>query len=183
MRGWIENLADRVDELQTRGLIPSLDELAASDVFTDAVVNATRAAQATHQQEKLDALRNGVLNSLGPDAPTVDEQARFFRLVEQMTPSHLRLLAFLHDQGAAFDRAGIARPDPMPPLLWMAIEAGLPEFNANRTWYDLLLFDTSIAGLTIRDDAGTQLTTSEVFVSYTTDLGKRFLAFISPTPS
>jgi hypothetical protein len=79
-------------------------------VFVDAVVNATRAAQATHQSEKLDALRNGVLHSLDEDAPTLDEQARFFRLVEQLTPAHLRMLRFLNDPGPHSTR--LASNDP-----------------------------------------------------------------------
>lgn len=45
--------------------------------------------------EKLAALRNAVLNCLGPGAPKADEQAQFFSLVDRFTPSHLRVLAFM----------------------------------------------------------------------------------------
>src|SRR5690349_19392784 len=69
MRQWLEELAHAVSELQQRDEMPTFEELADSDVFADAVVNATRAAQATHRAEKLSALKNGVLNSLAPNAP------------------------------------------------------------------------------------------------------------------
>ena len=78
--------------------------------FVDAVVHATRAAQATHQEEKLEALRNGVLHSLLPDASSEDEQARFFRLIDQFTPAHLHLLELLDDAGTYFDSRSIQRP-------------------------------------------------------------------------
>jgi hypothetical protein len=106
MAAWLEDLAESVAALEERTDGLSFEKLAEDEGFVDAVVAATRAAQATHAQEKLDALRNGVLNTLGPDAPSLDEQARFFRLVEQFTPAHLRLLAFLDDPGPVFDPAG-----------------------------------------------------------------------------
>lgn len=89
---WLADLAAEVERLGLR-----VEGLADEPAFVDAVVTATRAAQATHQAEKLRALRNGVLHSVGPDAPEVDEQARFFRLVEQFSPSHLELLALFAD--------------------------------------------------------------------------------------
>jgi hypothetical protein len=56
MREWLDDLAEAVHELQGRAEHTSgFDELAEDDVFVDAVINATRAAQATHQKEKLDA--------------------------------------------------------------------------------------------------------------------------------
>ena len=42
--------------------------------------------------EKFDALGNGVLGSIGPFAPSREEQTRFFRLVDQFSVAHLRLL-------------------------------------------------------------------------------------------
>jgi hypothetical protein len=82
---WLDQLAEAVDQLGRR-----FEDLAGDEVFVDAVINATRAAQTTHQQEKLDALRHAVVNSVAPGAPDVDEQARFFRLVEQRSAAHLR---------------------------------------------------------------------------------------------
>jgi hypothetical protein len=173
MKLWLEDLAHAVDEMQE-----TLEELTDDDVFLDAVVNATRAAQATHQQEKLDALRNGVVHSVGPDAPTIDEQARFFRLIEEFTPSHLRLLAFLDDPGAVFDAAGIARPELMAGARSHLLEAGMPEFRGQKPWYDLLMSDLTRASLVVGQLGGMQ-TGGSLWVSATSDLGKRFLAFIA----
>jgi hypothetical protein len=178
MDRWLDELAVAVSQLQERTDGLSFEDLADKDDFVDAVVAATRAAQATHADEKLTALRNGVLNTLGPDAPTLDEQARFFRLVEQFTPSHLRLLAFLDDPGAVFDAAGIVRP---------AIAAGgrssllehLPEFKDRRDWYTLLGRDLADAGLTNFSGLNAMQTGPSLWQSGTSDLGRRFLAFIS----
>jgi hypothetical protein len=107
MTAWLEDLAEAVDELQEQGAA-TLEDLVHDDVFLDAVALATRAAQATHQQEKRAALRNGVLHSVGPDAPDVDQQARFFRFVEELGPPHLLLLELFADPPAFYASRGIA---------------------------------------------------------------------------
>ncbi|MEV6527448.1 hypothetical protein AB0M43_36540 [Longispora sp. NPDC051575] len=180
MRDWLEELAEAVSELQEERTTPlTFEELAEDDRFVDAVVAATRAAQATHAEEKLKALRNGVLSTLGPDAPTLDEQARFFRLVDQFTPAHLRLLAFLDDPGAAFDRASIERPDIYMGGRGDLIEKGLPEFLDRRDWYDLLDRDLGAASLTSHGGLHVMQTGPSLWQPSTSGLGKRFLAFIS----
>ncbi|WP_422772112.1 hypothetical protein ACN28C_03170 [Plantactinospora sp. WMMC1484] len=94
---WFDDVAEMLTDLESRPGGRSFEDLASDEGFADAFFTATRAAQATHRAEKLAALRNGVLNSLSPDAPELDEQLRFFRLVDQFTPAHLRLLHLLDD--------------------------------------------------------------------------------------
>jgi hypothetical protein len=179
LQTWFEGVAEAIAELQEATEDwPAFEELSNDDAFVDAVVQATRAAEATHQAEKLGALRNGVLNSVGPDAPSIDEQARFIRLVDQMTASHLRLLAFLNDPGSAFDEAGVVRPDIYMGGRASLIEA-LPEFSTRpRDWIDLLSADLSAAALTNHGGLHTMQTGASLWQSGTSDLGRRFLAFI-----
>ena len=62
---WLDDLAEAVEELQRQVEEPlTFEQLAENEGFMDAVVTATRASHATHQKEKLAALRNGVLNTL-----------------------------------------------------------------------------------------------------------------------
>lgn len=176
---WMEDLAEALTELQERTDGLSIEELADDDAFADAVITAARAAQATHREEKLTALRNGVLNTLGPNAPSLDEQARFFRLVEEFTPAHLRLLAFLNDPGKVFDDDGRARPELVMGGRGNILEDAMPEFRDRRAWYDLLDRDLGAAGLT--NHGGLHVTQSgpSLWHPATSDLGRRFLAFIS----
>jgi hypothetical protein len=179
MRAWLEDLAGAVSELEGASANAlSFDDLADNEVFTDAVVNATRAAQATSQEAKLRALKNGVLHSIAPDAPSADEQARFFRLVEDFTPAHLRLLSFLNDPGATFDAAGIRRPSYMTGSTSALLEEALPEFRSQRDWYDLLAADLGTAGLTSRGLHGL-MTSSGLWQPSTSAVGRRFLRFVS----
>ena len=181
MQVWLENLADVVADLQTRLGGIDFDTLAEDERFIDAVVSATRAAQATHDEEKLTALRNGVLNTLGPNAPTEDEQLRFFRFVEQFSPAHLRLLRFFHDPGAGFDAAGITRPGYLAGGRATLLEDGMPEFRDKREWSALLFGDLYTAGLT-NGALGDMQSGESLWLSATSPLGDRFLAFVSNPP-
>jgi hypothetical protein len=82
---WFTELAEGVEELrqQVDGL--DLDALAGDDRFTDAVASATRTIEHTHQTEKIEALRNAVLNSAVPGAPDADTQAIMMNLVDRFT--------------------------------------------------------------------------------------------------
>lgn len=180
MQDWLDDLAEAVSELQgEQGESLDFEDLAGDPVFVDAVVNATRCAQATHQEEKLDALRNAVVNSIGQDSPGIDEQARFFRLVEQFTPAHLRLLSLLHDPGAVLDSGGIERPNFAMGGRSSIIEL-LPEFSGNAAWYQLLANDLASAGLTNHGGLNTTISGPSLWLSTTTELGNRFLRFIAP---
>jgi hypothetical protein len=179
---WMEDLAEAITDLQNRDDGLSFEELADDDAFADAVITAARAAQATHREEKLTALRNGVLNTLGPNAPSLDEQARFLRLVEEFTPAHLRLLAFLNDPGKTFDDAGRVRPDLLAGGRGNLLEDAMPEFKDRRNWYDLLDRDLGAAGLTNHGGLHVTQGGSSLWHSATSELGQRFLAFISKPP-
>src|SRR2546430_380405 len=86
---WFTELAEGVEELRQRMDGLSVEALAGNDVFTDAVVMATRTVEHTHQAEKIQALRNAVLNSVAPGAPDADTQAvNILTLVDRFTPSH-----------------------------------------------------------------------------------------------
>jgi len=87
----LADLSDRVGGL-------SLESLAQNDTFLDALAHASRIAVSTGQQEKLDALRNAVLNAALPSGDIdADTQAIFLRHIGDLTPSHLHMLKLLVD--------------------------------------------------------------------------------------
>jgi hypothetical protein len=59
---WFTELAEGVEALRKRVGDLDLETLADNDLFVDAVVTATMTAQHAHQAEKIEALRNAVLN-------------------------------------------------------------------------------------------------------------------------
>ncbi len=174
---WLDDLAKAVDDLQQQLDAPlSFEELAEDPAFIDAVVHATRAAQATHQQEKLDALRNAVLNSTLVGAPDVDEQARFFRLIDQFTPAQLRMLAYLNDPAGWYQRHNIEQQQYMAGSRLHALQTALPEFDS-QDWALLVAKDLADNSLLIANLTGV-VSGGAVYDALTTPLAKRLLTFI-----
>jgi hypothetical protein len=109
--GWFTQLAEGVDELQKRfdGFDP--ESLADIEQFLDAVVTATRPVDRSSQREKIEALWNAVLNSALSTAPDHDVQQLYLGLIDDLTPTHLRLLTLLNDPPAWFnERPQLQRP-------------------------------------------------------------------------
>lgn len=92
LNDWCEELRLRLNELSQKvdGLTP--ETLATNDAFVSAFAQATQAALKSHQIEKLEALRNAVLNVAAGSAPDEDLQSIFLNLIDSFTPLHLRLL-------------------------------------------------------------------------------------------
>jgi hypothetical protein len=175
---WLEELAEVVRRLSEQGLDP--ETLADNDLFVDAVVSTTRIIEHTHQQEKIEALRNAVLNSVAPDAPDADTQAIFLSLLDRFTPSHLRLLVLLNDPPAWFAARGIPVPQAgMAGSRTQTVEAGLPEMAGRQPFYNLLVGELNAAGLMNASVMG-MVSASAIMDSLTTDLGAQFVRFVMP---
>lgn len=92
---WCENLRLSLNALSATVAELTPEKLAASEEFTSAFAQAAQAAIRTHDQEKLEALRNAILNVALNQNPDTDKQAIFLSLIDSLTPVHLRMLKFL----------------------------------------------------------------------------------------
>jgi len=177
---WLTELAEAVDKLGERVGDLDIETLADNDRFVDAVVAATRTVEHTHQDEKINALRNAVLNSVAPDAPDADTQAIFLDLIDRYTPSHLRLLTLWDDPTAWFASHDLAPPQGvMAGSRALTVEAGLPEMQGRKDFYGLIADELISAGMLTASLSGMVSGTS-LMDRLTTDFGRQFVRFISP---
>lgn len=138
MKIWLDNLAEAVERL---GL--DLDALATDDVFIDTLIAATNAATNTAHEEKMHALRNAVLSSAQIESrPEEEMSVRFIRLVDEMSLSHLRLMAYFEDPRKWFEDAGNrSLPDISTHLELASIAMGWEGSGSSRL--DWLIEDLS----------------------------------------
>ena len=177
---WFTELAEGVEELRQRVDGLDLEALAGNDLFVDAVVTATRTVEHTHQAEKIEALRNAVLNSVAPDAPDADTQAIILNLIDRFTPSHLRLVTLWDDPPAWFASHGIPQPQgAFAASRTVTVEAGLPEMQGRKDFYLLVASELSSAGMLTASLSG-MVQPSALMSRLTTDFGRQFVRFISP---
>jgi hypothetical protein len=178
---WFTELAEAVEELHQRMDGFDLETLTGDDRFTDAVVSATRTIEHTHQSEKIEALRNAVLNSTFPGAPDADTQAIMMNLVDQFTPSHLRLVTLWDDPPGWFASHGI--PQPQAAFITsrtVTVEAGLPEMQGRQDFYLLVANELSSAGMLTVTTLKGNVQPPSLMSRLTTDFGRQFVRFISP---
>lgn len=179
---WLEELAQAVDELGAKVDALNPEKLVGDERFVSALLQATSAAMRTHEQSKLDALRNAVINTALQ--PGTDEimSTMFLSLVDQLTPTHLRVLAYFEDPAKWARDHGHPFPDgwqmgpPTQPLLH-----ALPELTRHDKIYVSIIQDLNAKGLIEMspNSLSTNMNANSAQRSATTALGKGFLAFIS----
>ncbi len=91
---WWEDLERRLRNLEGQVEGFRFDDLGKNEQFVSATLHATQVALRTHQAEKLEALRNAVLNIAIGNAPSEDLQMVFLNLVDSFTPMHMKALSF-----------------------------------------------------------------------------------------
>lgn len=168
----VEQLAARVDDVQP-------EHLAQNEAFTDAVMTAARTVEKTSEQEKLDALRNAVLNSVMPGAPDADVRASFFAMVDDLTPSHLRLLALFDDPSGWFDtHLDLVRPQPsLMSSRRQLVDAALPALAGEVG--ESFVADLSSRRLINAGSLGTTMSAQGIWDRVTSSYGRLFLAFVA----
>ena len=99
----MESVAKRLEDVEA-----NVDSMRNDPAFVTTTLHATQIALRTHQEEKLEALRNSVVNSAIGTAPEDDVQAIFLNLVDAFTPTHLQILKYFKNRGS-LDSSAIQR--------------------------------------------------------------------------
>jgi hypothetical protein len=178
---WLKKLAEVVVELGERVAELTPERLAQDDVFVTVVMQTSQIALRNHQVEKLDALRNAVLNSVLSTIEE-DEMFIFLRLIEQLTPVHLRTLKFLDDPEAWMRQHGTHHPGWSMGAVSTVLEHCFPHLTGRRDVYDQIVNDLQTDGLVGSGSfLHTTMTADGMLGSRTSTRGKAFLAFITAT--
>jgi hypothetical protein len=177
---WFMELAEAVEELRDRfeGFDP--ESLAENEAFVDAVVTATRIVDRTSQREKIEVLRNAVLNSALPAAPDQDIQQLYFAFIDNLTPTHMGLLSLLDNPPGWFD----ARPELHRPQFGISssrtalIKAAMPALADEGPQMIERFYAALTDGGLVNGALHGMMTAQGVWQPVTTEFAARFLAFI-----
>lgn len=190
MSDWCEDIRLHLNDLHRKVEGLTFESLVNSDAFFSALAQATQAALKTHRPEKLEALRNALLNVALEKEPDVDRQSIFLSLVERFTPLHLLLLRFFDDpyRYCAIRGRTLELPSwqnlPLQHLLFacipgLEVQVGSPEKDrevSGLQLIELVLGELAGANLT-RINTATQK--PPTYCPWTSHLGRDFLDFIT----
>ncbi|PQZ79486.1 MULTISPECIES: hypothetical protein [unclassified Brevundimonas] len=175
---WLNRLAADLDEVTRRVEGVSPETLATDPRFVSLMIEATARAEKTHQQSKLHALRNAVLNAAAglflDDALT----GTFLGYIERFSPTHLRVLAFLNDP--TVDPAYVRQ---VSNTVMGSIHTGYvrahPEVEKPEGVFERIVKDLGREGLIQSESLMTSMSGSGLQESQTTPIGRAFLRFIA----
>lgn len=178
MQAWIADVTQAINErvLEPRGL--DISALATDDGFLDVIGTATRAAVETSSEEKIEALRNAVVNATCAPDTERDRHAILIGIVSSLTPTHIKLLTLFDDPNGWFARASVPTPNVYMGGAYIVVEAAYPDLAADSTLLSRVIADLSRDGLS-DIPLKTMMTSNGVFARRTQPLGEELLRFIS----
>lgn len=175
---WFNSIGEGLRELQDRldGFDPN--QLGKNEEFVSVVFETTQMAMKTYRAEKLEALRNIVLNAAA--GVQIDDVLRgaFLVYVDRFSGLHLKVLKMLSNPSAV--PAMVARAENMMMgSLSAVLGAALPEFSENESLFERVLKDLEGEGLTGGADLHAMMSGRGLLEKRTTAVGDEFLRFIA----
>jgi hypothetical protein len=175
---WMDKVADGLRQLEAKAGV-TIEQLQGNEAFVSTVAQASAAAIRTHQQEKIEALRNAVLNTALPSSLDDSLQQFFLGLVDTFTEWHLRILHLCNAPDDWFAARGCSAQILAAGKPGEIFEAAYPGLKGKREFAEQIHSDLKGRGLV---DA--TLTLGGFGLGgrkglAVTDLGRQFLQFIS----
>ena len=94
---WMVSVYNKLTSLEKRINNFSFKALSEKPFFIDAFMQAFQIAMRNHDEAKLEALRNAVVNTAKPTFPEESVYLTFLSLIDVFTPSHLKVLMISHE--------------------------------------------------------------------------------------
>jgi len=177
---WVESIATELKKLEEKIDGFKIENLAQNEIFITTVMQATQSAIRNHQEEKLEALRNAVINTAL--STTIDENISmmFLNFIDTFTPWHLKILKFFESPQEWGNKHNITYSDYASGAPSHVLEESFPtELRGRRNFYDQIVKDLYLRGLMNTESLHVTMTVHGMFEPRITDLGKQFIKFIT----
>jgi len=132
---WARDLADVVESIGKR-----VEELGSDDVFVSSVIRTSRIAIASHRADKRKLLKNMLVKIGSGFAPDEDMLEVYFRIIEDLTPSHIAFLHFLWISGSRIAKLNEGAI-PVGMKYQEVLDRFLPELSKKQEFVQQILQD------------------------------------------
>lgn len=174
---WMESVANGLNELERKVTGFSVASLSENQMFLTVVSHATYVAIRNHEEEKLLALKNAVINTALTPSPDEDIRLMFINFVDSLTPWHIKILKLLHNPTGVLIERDLAQPSWMSGSVLRLIQYAYPELKNHDDFLNQICRDLYNRGLIVTDSFG--IGVSDFLVQRTSNLGNSFIDFIS----
>lgn len=177
---WFKQLGEVVSHLEqcVDDLTP--EKLSQNEIFVTVALQATQIALRNHHEEKLSALRGAVFHSALPNGPDDQLQLMFLQFVDELTPTHLAMLALFNGPVQWMQQHQIQNPGWSTGGVSAVIEHCFPALRSKREVYEQVVRDLQARGLIHQGQfLNITMTGNGMVESRTTDIGRAFIAYVS----
>jgi len=178
---WMNNIAKKLKELEENKNL-NLEELRENELFIDVVTQATQLAIKTSETEKLEYLKNAVLNAATEESLDISETQVFLNFVSDFTVWHVKILKLFDDPTEWFKINNKKPKDYFSAGLSNILLDAYPELNGRGEFYNLVWKDLERCGFHRTSDLNASMTGTGLMAKRTTNFGKKFLEFITENP-
>lgn len=177
---WFKELGEVVSCLERRAADITPEKLSQNEIFITIALQATQIALRNHHEEKLSALRSAVLHSGLPNGPEEQLQLMFLQFVDELTPTHLAVLAMFNDPLRWMQQAEVQYPSWSVGGVSFVIEHCFSPLRGKREVYEQLIRDLQARGLIHQGQfLNITMTGNGMVESRTTAFGRTFIGYIS----
>ena len=174
---WMESIATGLNDLERDVSGFSIASLSDNQMFLTIVSHATYVAIRNHEEEKLLALKNAVINTALTTSPDEDIRLMFINFVDFLTPWHIKILKLLHDPTTVLAEQDLGQPPWSSGSILRLIKFAYPKLNNRDDFLNQICRDLYNRGLIVTDSFG--IGVSDFLVQRTSNLGNQFIDFIS----
>lgn len=176
---WMNQVGNALNDLIEKSVLTE-QGLQHNETFITTVSQASMLAIRSHQQEKLEALRNAVLNVAIGHGPEEDLRQLFLNFIDVCTVTHIRLLSLMNGPEEWGQKHGVEFPSSWSMGgIAQAIEHAFPDLRGKERIYKVIWGDLYQRGLINTDGLGTTMSRQGILARRTTELGAKLIDFLS----
>lgn len=177
---WFKQLAEVVSQLEQQVTDLTAEKLSQNENFVTVALQATQIALRNHHDEKLSALRGAVLHAGLPHGPDEHLQLMFLQFIDELTPTHLAILALFNGPIRWMEQHKIQYPGWGMGGVSAVVEQCFPALRGKREVYEQVVRDLQARGLIHQGQfLNTTMSGTGMVESRTTEIGKFFIAYVS----
>jgi hypothetical protein len=176
---WMNHVGNALNDLIEKGVLTE-QNLQRNETFITTVSQASMLAIRSHQQEKLEALRNAVLNVAVGHGPEEDLRQLFLNFIDVCTVTHIRLLSLMSGPEVWAQKHEVEFPSSWSMGgITQVIEHAFPDLKGKEQIYKVIWGDLYQRGLINTEGLGTTMSRQGILSRRTTELGAKLIEFLS----
>lgn len=172
---WMLKIAESLDELQDKVDGFDVHKLCENELFISVLNRASQLALSNHQEEKIFALKNAVMNTALSIPIDENEEMMFLNLIDSITPWHIRFICFIENYHKKYESYDTQLTNGVVDPYEILFET-YPKLKDNREFVTIIVKD--LYKKDIFTDEHMILAADQKLILELTEYGKHFFSYI-----